>query len=112
MLQLISRRSSCTVGKSLRARARCLRSGDEPHDSGESGLISDCRNADASHTRLRGDSVSGEQKKVATGIRVYGKDADCVGGIGSEEAATPLHPSGRNSPLKQRLVLTEISNST
>ena len=36
-----------TVGKSLRARAGSLRSGDESHDSGESGLVPDCRNADA-----------------------------------------------------------------
>src|SRR6267143_504832 len=34
-----------TVGKSLRARPRSLRSGDEPHDSRESGLVSNCRNA-------------------------------------------------------------------
>ncbi len=36
-----------TVRKSLRARARSLRRGDEPHDSGESGLVPNCRDADA-----------------------------------------------------------------
>jgi hypothetical protein len=36
-----------TVGKCLRARAGRLRGGDEPHDSGKSGLVPDCRNTDA-----------------------------------------------------------------
>ncbi len=36
-----------TVGKSLRARARSLGGGDEPHNSGKGGLVPDCGNADA-----------------------------------------------------------------
>src|SRR5882762_11702380 len=49
-----------TVGKSLRARPRSLRGDDKPHDSGESGLVSNCRNADAKASatgnRSRNDS--------------------------------------------------------
>ena len=53
----------CPIGKSLRARTGRLRSRNQPHDSGESGLVPDCGH---SHTKA---ATTGNCSRSNSGTR-------------------------------------------